>query len=137
MGSGEKQRRVWAAGLALFALVLHALVPVHLAFDLAEALGSARGHSAPGATHSLEWRVLARLMGHEAGDGKIPPHNRGHKAACPAYSAFGTLAGFAPTAPATLSAPVALAIALLPALIEHERSAAPPAGYRSRAPPLA
>lgn len=137
MKSSGKQRRAWAAGLALFALVLNSLVPVHLAFDLAEALGTAAKHGAPAGHHSLEWRLLARLMGHEAGDGKSLPHDRGHKAACPAYSALGTLAGFAPAVPATLPAPLAIAMARVFSPGQHALPAAPASPYRSRAPPLA
>jgi ABC-type phosphate transport system permease subunit len=137
VSSGRKQYRRWAVWLGLFALVLNALVPVHLAFDIAEALGTAPQHGAQAEAHSAEWRLLARLMGHRKGDGKSCGHGKDHKAACPVYGALGTLTGFALTAPIAL--PITLPIAIATALPVPERAlrAAPAAAYRSRAPPVA
>ncbi len=69
-GSQRPRRASWAVWLAVLALVLEALVPVHLALDLDEALGVAH-RAAPGAVrHGFEWRLLALAAGHEIGDGK-------------------------------------------------------------------
>jgi hypothetical protein len=137
MKSGGLQGRAWATWLGLLALALNALVPVHLAFDLAEALGAAPGqHGMPAAAHSAEWRLLALLMGHRAGDGRSDHPDKDHGAVCPVYGARGTLAGCALTAPPVLSIPVAIVIATAPPVIEHEVPATPVAAYRSRAPPV-
>jgi ABC-type phosphate transport system permease subunit len=134
--SGWLRRRAWAIWLGLFALALDALVPIHLAFDLAEALGAAPRHGAQAEAHSAEWHLLALVMGHREGDGKPRGHDRDHKAACPVYGALGTLAGFALTAPIAL--PVTFPIAMATALPVTERALpAAPAAYYSRAPPVA
>jgi ABC-type phosphate transport system permease subunit len=119
------------------ALGLNALVPIHLAFDLAEALAAAPRHGAQAEAHSAEWHLLALVMGHREGDGKPRGHDRGHGSACPVYGALGTFAGFALTAPTAL--PVTLPIAIATALPATERAlpAAPAAAYCSRAPPVA
>jgi hypothetical protein len=136
MKPGGSWRRSWAIGLGLLALALNALVPVHLAFDLAEALGAAPGqHGIPAAAHSAEWRLLALLMGHRAGDGRSDHPDKDHGAVCPVYGALGTLAGCVLTAPAALSVPTLIAIATTLPVIEREAPAVPVAAYRSRAPP--
>ena len=137
MKSGGLQRRAWAMWLGLLALALNALVPVHLAFDLAEALGTAPRHGVPAAAHSAEWRLLALLMGHRAGDGRSDHPDKDHGTVCPIYGALGALAGCALTAPAALAVPTPIAIATTLPVIEREAPATPVAGYRSRAPPLA
>ena len=133
---GKLRYRTWAAWLGLLALALNALVPVHLAFDLAEALGTARTQSAHTKVHSAEWRLLALLTDHREADGKSRNHGKDRRTACPVCSALGTLAGFTPTAPPMLSLPVAVAIVTALPLIERDPPA-PVAAYRSRAPPLA
>jgi hypothetical protein len=137
MTSGRPQcRRAGAAWLGLIALALNALVPVHLAFDLAEALATARQPRAHAMVHSAEWRLLALLIGHRAGDGRSEDPGKDRGIACPIYGALGTLAGLALTAPPPLSLPLALAIATVLPVIADELPAAPPAAYRSRAPPV-
>ena len=136
MKSGGLQGRAWATWLGLLALALNALVPVHLAFDLAEALGAAPGqHGMPAAAHSAEWRLLALLMGHRAGDGRSDHPDKDHGTVCPVYGALGTLAGCALTAPAALSVPALIAIATALPVAEREAPETPVAAYRSRAPP--
>ena len=54
---------MWAAWLGFLALAVNALVPAHLAFDLAEALAPAR-HSAGEEAAGVERQLLALLSGH-------------------------------------------------------------------------
>ena len=126
-----------AAWLGVLALALDALVPVHLAFDLAHAAAPAR-HRERVADQDFIGVLLTLITGHHdaAGAGGAPKgHHRGdHCAVC---GAAATLAGFAPAAAVLLS---------LPAFAGAPKPAAPAAeiprplafvAYRSRAPPLA
>jgi hypothetical protein len=133
---GKLRRRAWAAWLGLLALALNTLVPVHLAFDLAEALGTAQQHGAHVEARGPEWRLLALLIGHCQGDGKPSGHDQDHRAACPVFNSVGALAGFVAPAPLALSLPVTVTLAAALPLIERELPAAPVAAYRSRAPPV-
>jgi hypothetical protein len=134
--SGRLRGRGWAAWLGLLALALNALVPVHLAFDLAEALAPAPRHGVPAAAHSPEWRLLALLTGHREADGKSRRHGKERRADCPVCNLLGTLAGFAPVAIAALPVPAPIAAPALPAPAEFVTVAAV-AASRSRAPPAA
>jgi hypothetical protein len=121
----------WAAWFGVVALVLNALVPVHLAFDLADVLGAAPHHGA-----GSQWRLLARLTGHRA-SGHDRDHGSHRPPDCPVCSALGSLGGLAPAAAPQLSLPVPVAAA--PAILppEERRAVAAVAAYRSRAPPVA
>jgi hypothetical protein len=116
------------------ALALNALVPVHLAFDLAEAFAPPPQHGMPAAAHSAEWRLLALLTGHDESEGKSPEHGKQHRTDCPVCNALGTLAGFALASIAALLVPAPVAMPALPAPVEFAPAAAA-AAYRSRAPP--
>src|SRR5215469_5822694 len=124
--------RIWAERLGLLALALNALVPIHLAFDIAEALEAPRC-SAHAEVDNGERGLLALLSGHRHADGKSDEHGKHHT--CPVCSALGSLAAFAPPAATALSAPApaALPTAHFPVQAERFGLAAP---YRSRAPPL-
>ena len=124
--------KIWAAQLGLLALALNALVPIHLAFDIAEDF-EAPHCSAHAEADNAERRLLALLSGHRDANGKSDEHGKHH--ACPVCSALGTLAGF--VAPASTALPAPTPAALPPAyfLVQIERFGAP-AAYRSRAPPL-
>ena len=133
MRLNKLRRNTWAARLGVVALVLNALVPVHLAFDLADALAPAAYRGA-----GLESRLLAKLTGHAA-----PAHQHDHDGDqhrppdCPVCSSLAALGGFTPAAPPLLSQPAALAadpVALPP---EERRAGTAVAAYRSRAPPVA
>ena len=124
--------RIWAARLGLLALALNALVPIHLAFDIAEAL-EAPQCSAHAEVDNAEWHVLALLAGHHDANGKSHEHGKHH--ACPVCSALGSLAAFAPPAATALSAPAPATLPTAHFLVQTERSG-PAAAYRSRAPPL-
>ena len=133
-GSQRLRRASWAIWLALLALGLDVLVPIHLALDLGEAFGSPYRAASGAVKHSLEWRLLALATGHDTGDGK-PDGDHGHPI-CPAFAALGALGGFATVAASALPAPV-LAEALPPfAAPAGTPDRAPAAAYRSRAPPL-
>lgn len=137
-----------AAWLGVIALCLDALVPIHLAFDLAEGLATAN-HRAEAADHRLRWhdpsrQLLALLTGHRDGDGhpgdnsnNSDRHGKHHHRECAVCGSLGTLAGFAPAASAPLSAPLRIAAPILPAAVESAPRAALAVAYRSRAPPIA
>jgi hypothetical protein len=124
--------RIWAARLGLLALALNALVPIHLAFDIAEAL-EAPQCSARAEADNAERSLLALLSGHRHANGEAEDHNKHH--ACPVCSALGSLAAFAPPAAMALSVPAPAALPTPHFLVQTERFGAP-AAYRSRAPPL-
>jgi hypothetical protein len=127
------QRASWAVWLALVALVLQTLVPIHLALDLDEALDGVHCAAPWAGDHGLGWRLLALAAGHDGGDGN-PECDHRHPI-CPAYAALGALGGFATVAPPLLSghAPVKALPAF--ATFAGEPGHAPVSGYRSRAPP--
>jgi hypothetical protein len=129
---------MWAAWLGLLALAVNALVPVHLAFDLVEALAPAR-QSADEEAGGAERHLLALLSGHRVSESPADEHNKhqhGHRdqTGCPVCSAFGALTGLA--LPTSVLLPVADAAGLAAALRATEfEPAGTPVGYRSRAPP--
>lgn len=124
----------FAAWLGVIALGLNALVPIHFAFDLAEALRPAQ--HASGA--DLDRQILGLLTGHEAdSDHHHHQHDRpgGHHS-CPVCAAAATLAALALPNPAALPLPATAAVRLDPAPIVVAGPAIFPAAYRARAPPL-
>ena len=125
--------RIWAARLGLVALVLNALVPIHLAFDIAEAFEAPGRCGAAAESGGAERHLLALLTGHREANGKADDHSKHH--ACPVCSALGALAGFVPPASTALSVPATPDLPTAHFLVQTERFSAP-AAYRSRAPPL-
>jgi hypothetical protein len=134
MRARQWRGRIWAARLGLLALALNALVPVHLAFDLAEAVEPPPHCGAHVEIGGAEQRLLALLSGHRETDGTSGEHGKHH--ACPVCSALGALAGLTPPVPAALLAPFPVGLPTAHSLTQAERAGAPTA-YRSRAPPLA
>ena len=126
--------RIWAARLGLLALALNALVPVHIAFDLAEAFEPAQQCGAHAEVDGAERRLLGLLGGHPETGGTSDEHGKHH--ACPVCSALGALAGFAPPASMALLALSSVGLPTAHPLIQAE-SVGAPAAYRSRAPPVA
>jgi hypothetical protein len=124
--------RIWAARLGLLALVLNALVPIHLAFDIAEAL-EAQQCSAHAQADNGERQLLALLIGHHHANGKAEERTKHH--ACPVCGALGALAGFVPPASMALLIPAPANLPTAHFLAQAERFDVP-AAYRSRAPPL-
>jgi hypothetical protein len=131
-----------AAWLGVIALSLDALVPIHLAFDLAHTLETTthREGSSP-AEHDFTWRLLTLVTGHNDEDapssGKTGGRGEHHHPDCAVCSSLGTLAGFAPAATAPLSVPIRVETPILLATIAREPPGAPATAYRSRAPPIA
>jgi hypothetical protein len=131
---------IWAARLGLLALALNSLVPIHIAFDLAEALGAAHHRTAD--THaevgSVERHLLALLTGHGEADHEHGEHGKHHHGtACPVCSALGALAGFTPPVQVVVAAPVLVGLPTTLPAIEGEPLGIFAAAYRSRAPPAA
>jgi hypothetical protein len=131
-----RRGRIWAARLGLLALVLNALVPVHLAFDLAEAFEPAHLCGARVGAGNADQHLLAVLSGHRHADGKSDEHGKHHRTACPVCSALGSLAGLAQPSPTALPVSLPTGLPAMLSVIEDE-SVGGPAAYRSRAPPLA
>lgn len=140
-----------AAWLGVIALGLNALVPIHLAFDLADALEPAHhaasrhtashhaaSHHAAAETAGTDRQVIALLCGHEA-DGQHHHHHDkpGSNHGCPVCAVAATLAALALPIVAALPRPAATAVRL----DAGPGVAAPPAilaaAYHSRAPPTA
>jgi hypothetical protein len=128
------QRHAVAAWLAMVALLLNALVPIHLSFDLVDALNASHvhgGHVTVAPSHEL----LAQLVGHE-GHAHQHGRDRHHHTDCAVCGAASTLAGFAAPPPAMLPAPNTAAQPVLLTLGCAAFAGSFPTPYRSRAPPL-
>jgi Protein of unknown function (DUF2946) len=130
-----------AAWLGVIALGLDAVVPIHLAFDLARALEAGTHREAPSAAdEDLSRRLLTLVTGHHDEDsdtgGKTGGHGKHHQTDCAVCSSLGTLAGFALATAVLLSVPIRIET---PVLLTAITSEPPPAlaAYRSRAPPIA
>lgn len=122
----------WGVWLGCLALALNALVPVHFAFDAAEALSHGAAAKAP----SLQAHIIALLAGHPEADPHAGhDHTHHHRPECPVCASTGTLAGFALSAPVLIPAPVATTAAVSPEAFVPRAAKAPLLGYLSRAPP--
>jgi hypothetical protein len=134
----RKRRRCSViAALGILALSVNALVPVHLSFDLADALAGDRLEQA-NLHHQHDGRdLLAALAGHRDSGGKSRgSSHRGH-VDCFVCGSLSALAGFAGTAGVGLPTPALVdARALLASAIVELRGTSLTA-YRSRAPPIA
>lgn len=126
-----------AVWFGVIALGLNALVPIHLAFDLAHALAPAQPDAA--ADHDFGRCLLTLLTGHHDDDAKdqSSPRHGHHHDDCAVSGAIGTLAGFAPAAVVLLAAPSAAYLETLPAAIARAPETVAVSAYRSRAPPAA
>ncbi len=130
----RRQGRAIAAWLGILALLLDALVPIHLTFDLVGALHASDTHHAHDADVSPSHELLAKLVGHKS-DPDQPGGDHHRRADCAVCAATSVLAAFAAPPPAILPAPAAAQPVVL-ATRRTALSGAPPASYRSRAPPL-
>jgi hypothetical protein len=133
MRAKKSRGGIWAARLGLLALALNLLVPIHIAFDLAEAFGAPAPCSAHAEGDDAERHLLALLTGHRDANGESDQHSKHH--ACPVCSALGAFAGFTAPAPPALSFPAPAGLPAAHFVIQPERAGAL-AAYRSRAPPL-
>jgi Protein of unknown function (DUF2946) len=129
------RRLGWAGWLGVVALGLYALVPIHFAFDLAEALGPAHEEQAPVVGHNAERGLLALLTGHLDVHSSPGHHHKHHRHDCPVCSSL-SLAGFAPAASPVLPVSVLIAAATAVATVTGAHDRAPALAYHSRAPPL-
>lgn len=126
--------RVVAAWLGVVALGLNALVPVHLAFDLAHAAAGRHQHS--DVPRDFLSALLTLVTGHhDAAGGESSDKDRHHDE-CAVCGAVATLSGFALAAVVLLSAPVFAGRQILRRDGAQAPSKSPVAAYRSRAPPL-
>lgn len=128
----------WGAWLGVIALSINALVPIHFAFDLAEAFEPAHHASAGISGGALDRQLLALICGNQQGVDEGGHHqgklgDRG----CPVCAAGGTLTALAPPVLAALPVLNAIAAPPLAAALAAVCHSAPGAAYRSRAPPLA
>jgi Protein of unknown function (DUF2946) len=129
----RRQRHAIAAWLAMLALLLDALVPIHLSFDLVDALNASNAHGSHTRVEPSH-ELLAKLVGHE---GRPDRHGGDHhRTNCAVCSSVSTLAGFAAPLPTILPAPNTAAQPVVLAMRLVALSGAFPASYRSRAPPL-
>ncbi|MBO0738240.1 MAG: DUF2946 family protein [Alphaproteobacteria bacterium] len=130
--------RIWATWLSLFALAINALVPIHLAFDLADAFTPAR-HSADDEIGGAERHLLALISGHREADSPAEEHGKprhSHHHECAVCRALGALAGLTAPSPVVLPAPAPARLPVALPLAQHKLIGTP-AGYRARAPPIA
>lgn len=127
-----------AAWLGMLAMGLNALVPVHLAFDLADALEAPHERHA-GAAHQDHVRsFLGALSAHRDHGGASGGHeDRHHHPDCQVCGALGALGVFAAPLLAFLLAPPAREALASPAGVDIALPAAAPAAYFVRGPPLA
>ena len=124
-----------ARWLGLLALALNALVSIHLAFDISEALAATRATEVHAGGVTAEWSVLAVLTGHSHPGNKPGAPGKHHGTACPVCAAAGTFAGFVPASPVALPIPAsAAAPSILPKPVGKPTGAL--TAYRSRAPPV-
>ncbi|HVB17921.1 MAG TPA: DUF2946 family protein [Stellaceae bacterium] len=137
--SRPKWSRWAAAWLGIAALCLGALVPIHLAFDLAAALEPA---SQATIRHGVEWRLLALVSLHDAHGDDHPAqngdqhHGKQHSPACPVCSSLATLGAFALPGAAAVLLPPAIAPSHAPPAVAAPPESTAAAYYRARAPPL-
>lgn len=129
------RRRRAVAWLGLLALILDALVPIHLALDVVAVLNAGHAHGARVAEGDAARAILATIVGHHASPDRAPGHHRHHRD-CAVCGAAGTLAAFAPAAPAMLPVRSAAAQPLLLAARSAVFAGASATPYRSRAPPI-
>lgn len=123
-----------AVWLGICALILNALVPIHLAFDLADALGN-KPQEHVDHHHGSRHGLLAALVGHRHSDGKSDGQSKHRHLDCAVCGTLGAIGGFAPASPIAVPVPkLADASPPLNATAGELRSLSY-AAYRSRAPP--
>lgn len=123
--------------LGLVALSLNALVPIHIAFDIADALKPNRAEHAGFHDHHHGGRhLLAELVGHRHAGGGSGGHSDHRHLDCPVCGSLGTLAGFAAAPGAALSTPFLVEAPPELAAASGVLIGAAPAAYQSRAPPV-
>jgi hypothetical protein len=135
VGGGRSKLRIIAAWVGVLALGLNALVPIHLAFDLAAALAGERPAHA-GNHHHDEHSLLAALVGHRHADSKSNAPPGGGHPDCGVCGSISTLSAFAAAATSPLPIPAFLGGPTLRTAATAVLRGGPFAAYRSRAPPV-
>lgn len=124
-----------AAWFGVLAMSLNALVPVHLAFDLVDALpGPHAQHTHSGHEHSFR-AILGALAGHHDHSGESSGHHN-HHSDCLVCNALGTLGAFAAPTLAALPLPPATDAPAPAATFDAAPRSAAPTPYFVRGPPL-
>jgi hypothetical protein len=124
-----------AVWLGVIALGFNALVPIHLAFDLAHSLAP-EDHD-HGSEHGFVACLLSLVVGHDEDEDQSPSHKGHPHENCAVCSSISTLAGLAPAAAVLLGVPILVYAARLGVVDLAAPRAAPLVAYRSRAPPIA
>jgi hypothetical protein len=124
-----------AVWLGVIALGFNALVPIHLAFDLAHSL-TPEDHD-HGSEHGFVACLLSLVVGHDEDEDQSPSHKGHHHENCAVCGSISTLAGLAPAAAVLLGVPILVYAARLGVVDLAAPRAAPLVAYRSRAPPIA
>ena len=125
-----------AAWLGICALILNALVPIHLAFDLADALDNGhREHVGHHHHHGSRDGLLAALVGHRHSDGNSEGQSKHPHPDCAVCGTLGAIGGFAPAS--AIAVPVPTLVDALPApdATTGDFRGLFHVAYRSRAPP--
>ncbi len=124
-----------AAWLGICALILNALVPIHLAFDLADALENGHAEHVGDHHHGSRHGLLAMLVGHRHTDGKSEGQPTHRHLDCAVCGTLGAIGGFAPATAIAVPVPtLAHASPPVAATTDGIRGLSH-AAYRSRAPP--
>jgi hypothetical protein len=126
-----------AAWLGVIALGLNALVPIHLAFDLANAIVPVHPHAEADTDHDTVRSLLTLLIVYDEDQDQPASDKRHQHSHCAVCAAVGTLAGFAPVVVAPLVVPISVDAATLTVASAAAPHPAPPTAYRARAPPVA
>src|SRR5215469_13040530 len=94
-----------AAWLGVMALGLNALVPIHLAFDIAHALaaGDPDDHSDD---RDFVGCLLTLVVGHQEDENQSPPQKGHHHEGCGVSGSIGSLTGLAPVTATFLAVPI-------------------------------
>lgn len=133
----RRLKRVAAARwLGILALSLNALVPVHLAFDMAAALEAGHPQHAVGGPDRGR-QILALLTGYHEHGKKADDDKSGGASGCAVCSSLPSLAHLATPSLAALPAPSLVQSLATAAPLSEKLCSSSPAPYRSRAPPLA
>ena len=98
-----------AVWLGVIALGFNALVPIHLAFDLAHSLAP-EDHD-HGSEHGFVACLLSLVVGHDEDEDQSPSHKGHHHENCAVCGSISTLAGLAPVVAVLLAVPILVSAA--------------------------
>ena len=115
--------------------MIYVLVPIHVAFDLAESIYTPQQLEAAARSRTLEWRVLALLTGHHL-DRADSDDGHGHRTPCAVLCAGGTLAAAVTAACPVLPPAIWEAMFTAPPTVDQFHVVSSLAAYHARAPPI-